>query len=67
MAQWFRVLCCSMLSQGFEPPSLLADTRSASNWIRKAQLPYWPTKESTGVTPKVNWRNPLHAGDKACK
>ena len=24
-------------------------------------------KRSTGVTPEVNLRNQLHAGDKACK
>ena len=29
--------------------------------------PPLPTKKSAGVAPEVNLRNPLHAGDKACK
>ena len=32
-------------------------------WIKKARLPSWQTvKWSSGVTPEVNPRNPVHAG-----
>ena len=41
-----------------EPPPMLADT-STGTWIESMQ--------SAGITPEVNLRNSLHAGDKACK
>ena len=36
-------------------------------WIRKDFTTMLVIKRSAGVTPEVNLKNPLHAGDKACK
>ena len=44
---------------------MLVSTYS-SMWIKKALLPCW-LSGSAGIAPMVTLRNPLHAGDKACK
>ena len=40
---------------------------SQSTWIKNGSAAMLAAKKSAGVAPEVNLRNPLHAGDKACK
>ena len=40
VAEWLRALCCSML----ELPPMLVETWSASMYIKKAWLPFWPPR-----------------------
>ena len=68
VAEWFTapcLLCAAWMVMGLspKPPPMLADT-SAGTWIEKARL---TSIQSAGVTPEVNLRNSLHAGDKARK
>ena len=39
----------------------------ASVWVKKALAAMLGAQRSAGVPPEVNLRNPLHAGDEACK
>ena len=36
-------------------------------WIEKSSAAMLAPIRSSGVTPEVNLRNPLHAGDEECK
>ena len=57
VAEWLRVLCCGMLGHGFDPHQYLWTWLQVRRYGLAAML--------TGVTPEVNLRNLLHAGEKA--
>ena len=59
---------CGMGSHGFEPQTSTNACGHVCRYVdQKGSVAMLTSIQSAGVTPEVNLRNSLHAGDKACK
>ena len=63
VAEWLRALCCGMLDRGLELNQYLWICLQVCGLKRLMLV----VKRPVGEAPELNLKNPLQAGDEACK